>query len=130
MGIVLCRRVLGIVLCGIAIVASACSNPFASDGPTRIRLRNASSFELTSVTFDPGSEALKFARIAPNETTEYTSVAHAYSYGYFDALVGGERRTLQPIDYVGERYIGEGKFTYVITIQPQTKYPLMQLIKD
>ena len=111
-------------------VLTACANPFGSDGPTRIRLRNASSFELTSVTFAPGSERVEFDRIAPSATTEYRSVKHAYSYGYFDALVAGVRRTIQPIDFVRESYIGEGKFTYQVTIDAQTKNPSMQLIKD
>ena len=130
MGAVLARRLFRVALLGITVATAACGNPFGSDGPTRIRLRNASSFELTGVTFSPGSEQIKFDRIAPNATTEYTSVDHAYSYGYFDALVGGERRTLQPIDYVGESYIGEGNFTYVITVQAQTKYVVMELIKE
>ena len=120
------RLLVGAVIGGTA----ACGNPFGSDGPTRIRLRNASSFELTSVTFAPGSERVEFDRIGPNATTEYRSVEHAYSYGYFDALIAGVRRTIQPIDFVGESYIGEGKFTYVITIDAQTKNPSMQLIKD
>lgn len=118
------------IVVATAAAMVGCGNPFASDGPTRIRLRNASSFELTSVTFAPGSERVEFDRIAPNATTEYRSVEHAYRYGYFDALVAGVRRTLQPIDFVGESYIGEGKFTYQITIDAQTKNPSMQLIKD
>ena len=123
-------KVKQVLVAALMMVAAGCGNPFGSDGPTRIRLRNASSFELTSVTFAPGSERVEFDRIAPNATTEYRSVKHAYSYGYFDALVDGVRRTLQPIDFVGESYIGEGKFTYQITIDAQTRNPLMQLIKD
>ena len=127
---VLHARVRHFLVAATVVASAACGNPSGSDGPTRIRLRNASSFELESVTFAPGSERVEFARIGPNATTEYTSVDHAYSYGYFDALVAGERRTLLPIDYVGESYIGEGKFTYVITIDAQTKNPTVQLVED
>ena len=123
-------RVKQIIAATIVAATVACGNPFGSDGPTRIRLRNSSPFELTAVTFSPGSERVEFARIGPGATTDYTAVKNAYSYGYFDALVAGTRRTLQPIDYVGENYIGEGKFTYQITIDAQTKNPSMQLIKD
>ena len=123
-------RIRQFIVAATVFATAACGNPFGSDGPTRIRLRNASSFELTSVTFAPGSERVEFTRIGPNAITEYRSVEHAYSYGYFDALVAGVRRTIQPIDFVGESYIGEGKFTYQITIDPQTKNPNMQLMKD
>jgi hypothetical protein len=93
-------------------------------------LRNASAFELTSVTFAPGSPSLTFDRIAPGATTTYSKVPSAYSYGYFDALVGGERRTIMPIDYVGEKTIGDGKFTFEITIEPATRNPAVRLVKD
>jgi hypothetical protein len=119
-----------VIIAAIVAGSVGCGNPFGSDGPTRIRLRNASSFELTSVTFAPGSERVEFTRIGPNAITEYRSVEHAYSYGYFDALVAGVRRTIQPIDFVGESYIGEGKFTYQVTIDAQTKNPIIRLIKD
>ena len=127
---VISARIRQLLAVAVVVTTAACGNPFGSDGPTRIRLRNASSFELTSVTFAPGSERVEFDRIGANATTQYTTVKHAYSYGYFDALVAGVRRTLQPIDFVGESYIGEGKFTYQITIDAQTKNPSMQLIKD
>ena len=123
-------RIKRIFVAAGVVATTACGNPFGSDGPTRIRVRNASSFELTAVTFQPGSERVEYARIAPNATTDYTSVKNAYSYGYFDALVAGARRTIQPIDYVGESYVGEGKFTYQITVDAQTKNLSMQLIKD
>ena len=54
----------------------------------------------------------------------------AYRYGYLDLLVGGEHRRLQPIDYVGEDTIGDGNFTYVITIDTATRYPNVELRRD
>ena len=115
-----------------ALVAGlgACNNPFSSDDGTRVRLRNASAFELTSVTFNPGSRAVQFDRIAPGEVTEYRSVPHAYRYGMLDALVGGAQRRIQPIDYVGESVVGDGKFTYVITADQATRNLETTLIRD
>jgi hypothetical protein len=82
------------------------------------------------VTFQPGEPQLKFARIEPGEATDYVPVGNAYSYGYLDVTVDGARRVIQPIDYVGENYIGEGRFTYVITIEPGTLNPNTSLVKD
>ena len=113
-----------------AVASAACNNPFSSDDATRIRLRNASTFELTAVTFAPGTSRVEFARIGPAEVTPYSDVASAYSYGYLDVRVNGERRQLQPIDYVGESPIGSGRFTYVITIDAATLNPSMRLVRD
>ena len=64
---------------GVLTVAGlvACDNPFSSD-KTEVRLRNASAFELTDVTFQPGGPKLEFARIAAGEATPYTRVSGAY----------------------------------------------------
>ena len=115
----------------IALAANAaCSNPFSTDDGTEVRLRNSSSFDFTAVAFTPGTAELKFPRIAAGEVTAYIRVGNAYSYGYLDLLVDGEHRRLQPIDYVGESFIGDGRFTYVITIDATTRNPSVTLVED
>jgi hypothetical protein len=119
------------VCAAIAVaVGSACGNPTHSGDGTQIRLRNSSTFDITSVTFRPGEAKLEFARIDAGQVTNYVAVSSAYRYGYLDVTVQGERRVLQPIDYVGESVIGEGRFTYVITIEPGTLNPGVTLVKD
>ena len=95
-------RMKSAVLAVLFGLVTGCGNPFGGDDETRIRLLNASTFELTNVTFSSGRSQLEFARIGPGEATEYREVSEAYRYGYFDALVDGQRRTITPIDYVGE----------------------------
>ena len=124
------RRRLRLFAVAVLTAAVGCNNPFSSDEGTEVRLRNASSFELTAVTFMPGAAELKFARIAAGEVTGYVAVANAYRDGYLDLLVGGEHRRLQPIDYVGENYIGDGRFTYVITADAVTRTPSVTLVED
>ena len=123
-------RTVAVLALGAGTLLAACSDPFSTDEGTHIRLRNASTFDFTAVTFNPGTSELKFARIAPGTVTNYVPVANAYRYGYLDLLIDGEHRTLQPIDYVGESFIGEGRFTYVITIDPATRYPNVALVED
>jgi hypothetical protein len=113
------------------VVTAGCDNPLSSsDDGTRIRLRNASPFELTNVSFWPGPDKVSFARIAPLQATEYTRVSNAYSYGTLDVLVAGDHRRLQVIDFVGESYLDPGKYTYVITIDVATKNPSVRLVED
>ena len=114
---------------GVAVIPG-CGNPFSTDDGTHIRLRNSSSFVLTAVTFQPGEPELEFARIEPGEATDYVQVDNAYPYGYLDVTVNGARRVIQPIDYVGESYIGDGRFTYVIAIDPGTLNPTTTLVKE
>lgn len=120
----------GAVLGALLGLVAGCRNPFTGDDDTRIRLLNASAFEFTNVTFSSGVSQLEFARIGPGEATGYREVEEAYRYGYFDALVDGQRRTIQPIDYVGESTIGDGNFTYVITVDPATRQPSVALRRD
>lgn len=122
-------KTLAVAFAALSLVA-ACSNPFRSDDATRIRLRNSSDFELTNVTFMPGAAKVEFARIAPGAVTEYRMVESAYRYGMLDLLVGGVHRRLQPIDFVGESEIGDGDFTYVITIEAATRNPFVELQRD
>jgi len=122
-------RLAATLLVLVATVA-ACANLLSSDDGTRVRLRNASSFELTAVTFASGQASLEYARIAPGETTDYVRVENAYSYGMLDVLVGGQHRRIQPIDFVGESYIGDGKFTYVITVDAGTRNPQVALVEE
>jgi hypothetical protein len=124
------RIALVLVSAALVVAATACSDPFSTDEGTHIRLRNSSAFDLTSVTFRPGQAEIKFAHIEPGSTTNYIPVANAYSYGYLEVLVDGVRRVIQPIDYVGESFIGEGRFTYVITIDPSTLNPGITMVKD
>ncbi len=113
------------------ITATGCNkNPFSTDDGTHVRLRNSTSFELTNVTFKPGTTELKFQRIRPGEATNYVPVSNVYRYGYLDVLVDGERRVLQPVDYVGENFIGEGRYTYIISVDPSTLNPGVELVKD
>jgi hypothetical protein len=126
-----CLRIALVLLSvSLAAPATACSDPFSTDEGTHVRLRNSSTFDLTSVTFRPGQAELKFAHIEPGATTSYIPVANAYRYGYLELIVDGAPRVIQPIDYVGESFIGEGRFTYVITIDPSTLNPGITMVKD
>lgn len=111
------RRTLVRALSGAVLLAaaSACSSVFGSDA-TLIRLENASAVELTDVTFSAGHDPIHFDRIAPGGKTEYVEVDEAYSYGYVKVHANGQEYVLQPIDYVGEETIGDGRFTFRVAL--------------
>ncbi|MDF1504600.1 hypothetical protein [Roseisolibacter sp. H3M3-2] len=89
-----------------------------SDG-TRVRARNTTGVELRNVVLRfPGEERLAAARLPAGATTGHVAVRTAYRYAYVEAEIAGRRTVLQPIDYVGERPLGAGCFTYDLTLTP------------
>lgn len=111
-------------------LALASCRAVVGDGPTEIRLENGSEFALTDVTFSAGHAPLHFESLAPGERTAYATVDRAFGYGYLEVVVQEQRRVIQPIDYVGEEPIGEGRFTFRILISPESLQPGLALVRD
>lgn len=80
-----------------------------------IRVRNASSadFEHVVVTF-PNQHRVDYGRVRAGEVSDYRSVEQAYRYAGIAASAGARELTLAPIDYVGERPLDPGRYTYVL----------------
>ena len=76
------------------------------------RVENASdlSFERFDVEFVGQLES--FGPLAAGQLSEYRRVKAAFSYAYTDARAGELRFLLQPIDYLGERPLKPGLYTY------------------
>jgi hypothetical protein len=75
------------------------------------------------------SQTEVYGAIPPNGVTGYRVIKKAYRYAYIEAVVGGEPAVIQPIDYVGERELKAGKYTYVLTINARasSKYDRLRL---
>ena len=77
-----------------------------------IRVENSSdiSFESFQVNFDGQTES--FGPLAAGSVSEYRDISAAYRYAYTEALSGDRRFILQPIDFVGEKHLPPGTYTY------------------
>jgi hypothetical protein len=60
---------------------------------------------------------VKYGEIKAGAATDYQVWRRAYRYASVSLLADAGQMTMTPIDYVGERKLGEGHFTYVLTIQ-------------
>ena len=98
----------GLLLAGL----SGCSSPSEVDS-TRIRIRNATHVPFENVIVGDKS----YGDIAPGDVTEYQTWRHAYRYAYVSLKADGKPMLIQPIDYMGETPLGDGRFTYVLTIE-------------
>jgi hypothetical protein len=83
--------------------------------PVELRFENASqqTFDLLHVAFGRVAE---FEGLRPGELTEYQEFNDSYGYGYVRAVIGTEEYVIEPIDYVGERKLASGKYTFAFRI--------------
>ena len=81
--------------------------------PSEIRVRNGSNVEFKNVIV--GDK--KYGDIKPGATTDYQRWRLAYRYSFVSLTAASEPLKIQPIDYFGETPLGEGKFTYVLTME-------------
>lgn len=99
-----------------------------------IRIANRSNFEMVGVRVGFPSQTEEYGSIPPGVVTEYRAVPKAYRYAYIETTVDGKRAVIQPIDYVGERELKSGKYTYVLTLSKTatSEYDRLRLkcIKD
>ena len=78
-----------------------------------IRLRNSSAFDYQDIRVVT-SEEHDYGNLVTGETSEYQVHGSAYRYAFIELQINGATYTLQPIDYVGEKLLDLGKYTYEI----------------
>jgi len=94
-----------------------------------IRVANRSDVLMSNVVVKFPSQTETYGDIAPGSATDYRKVNRAYPYAYVEAVVSGNQAILQPIDYVGERLLAGGNYTYELTHNPRAsdKYGRLEL---
>jgi hypothetical protein len=80
---------------------------------TEIRVRNDSDVDFKDVVVG----GKKYGDIKPGATTDYQTWKTAYRYSPVMLIADSKPMQLQPIDYLGERELGDGHFTYVLSIR-------------
>ena len=80
---------------------------------TRIRIKNTSPYDYELLLV--GNQF--FGNLKSGQETEYKIFDHAYRYNFVSLAINGQVLKLQPIDYVGEKPLGHGRFTYLIGVE-------------
>jgi hypothetical protein len=98
----------------LLLLPSAC-NPFGSDDPVEVRVRNGSS-----VAFDRGAlyvhrDSITFTALASGQATPYREVERAYQIASTWVVTSSDTARLQVIDFVGEEPLSPGRYTYVLS---------------
>jgi hypothetical protein len=80
---------------------------------TEIRVRNDSKIDFENVIVG----GKNYGDIKRGAVTDYQTWEKAYGYSLVSLLADSKPLKFQPDDYVGEAQLGDGHFTYVLTIQ-------------
>ncbi|MEM6892924.1 MAG: hypothetical protein AAF554_04480 [Bacteroidota bacterium] len=76
--------------------------------PVQLRLTNTTDADFEDVVLRDRFVGF----LASGESSDFYTFDMAYRYGYVEALVNGEKFTIQPIDFVGEFPLNPGKYAY------------------
>jgi hypothetical protein len=118
----------------ISIFILSCSqSDDAVEKDILIRVKNVSQFNFTNVIVNTGGGENDYSTINFSENTDYKSFDFAYSYAFIELKIDGNTFTIQPIDYVGETKLDNGKYTYEVNaVDSGSQYSRLSLtlIKD
>lgn len=81
-----------------------------------IRVGNACGVDLQNIIVNTSSGNVQYGELKAGEVSAYKVFDIAYRYAFIQVNMGDEVYTFQPIDYVGEEPLTEGRYTYELTI--------------
>lgn len=107
-----------------------CSAPLSPGGPVQVRIANESSVSFDRVVVGFPEQEENYGAVPAGSQTDYRPIERAYRYAYIEVYVGAEKLVLQPVDHVGESFLREGRYTYVLDVGEQGKSLSFSLRRD
>lgn len=119
-----------ILLVALVALLGGCApvGPTAPSPEIRVVNRSQENYAKVIVRFPAGE--VDYGALAAGAASRYESVDEAYRYAAVDVLVGDERLTMQPIDFVGETPLGQGRYSYAIGLAPGGDQLTLELETD
>jgi hypothetical protein len=99
----------------VFFIIAGCSKNTDTNG-VLLRMENLTNNKLDSIVVINPAGSQVYNSIAANSKSEYKEFAFIYNYAYIRVYFGNQTAILQPIDYVGETKIENGKYTYRLSI--------------
>jgi hypothetical protein len=103
-------------LLALLMLLAGCSSALSPVGPVHIRVSNESAFHFDQVTVGFPHDEVSYGPVPAQSRSHYQRVEQAYRYAFVEVHTGGDTLVLQPIDYVGERLLTRGHYTYVLEL--------------
>jgi len=79
-----------------------------------LRIKNTSQFDYADVVVNTSGGEHIYGMVNSNQASDYKVFDLAYRYAFVELKIDGNTYTIQPIDYVGETPLDNGKYTYEI----------------
>ncbi len=114
-----------IVLFTISTILS-CANKGNKEN-INIRLSNVSQFNFKNIIVNTSTGNVSFENIESGEKSEFKPFELAYSYAYIELEIDDVKYTLQPKDYVGEKPLENGNYTYELNTSSRTGFNSLTL---
>ncbi len=101
---------------GLVILFSLFSCKKSPEGPTDIRIRNKSGVMFKNVNVDTSGGEHNYGDVNPGGVTEYYRFDIAYREAHITLDINDIQYEFVPVDYTYEVPLGQGKFTYELSI--------------
>lgn len=122
------KRFVGKLIGGGGLALLAACGSLLSGGDVEVRIENASTVTIDSVVVYPGGpDSLVATNLGVNARTPYRAIERAYRLATVEVRVGTGTARQQVIDYVGEKPLEGGRYTYRIRVTPQAGTPLLEV---
>lgn len=100
----------------ITMIIGCSKEQMSGQGGLEIRLSNSSQQNFKNVIVDTGTGKVSFGDLDAGKNTAYKKFSTAYRYAFVQLEINGQTYTLQPIDYVGEVPLKDGRYAYQISV--------------
>jgi hypothetical protein len=81
-----------------------------------------SEFDFENIKVSTTGDLVNFGNLTSNAKSEFIIFEAAYRYAFVEFQIGSETFTFQPIDYVGETLLSNGKYNYEINVNPDSEF--------
>ncbi|HEY0153960.1 MAG TPA: hypothetical protein VGB92_18250 [Longimicrobium sp.] len=98
----------------LLLLASSCG--ILDSDPVKLRVRNASSYDLEAIRVSRDRMSASYGSVAAGETSRYRSVSGVYQFAYAEARLDGTRVEWLPRDFVRAEPLETGSYTYELTV--------------
>ena len=120
------NKIFYLVIIGLTLFGCS-SNEAENQNDLQIRISNVSEFNYENIKVATTGEIVYFGNLKSNSKSASRVFDSAYRYAFVEFQINGETFTLQPIDYVGETLLENGKYAYAINVNIDTKRVILEL---
>ncbi len=112
------------LLLSVVLLLSVISCKKDPDGPTDIRIRNLTSSVFQEVNVNTSGGEFNYGDVGPGQVTSYHRFDIAYRQAHITLMINSVQYELIPVEYTYEIPLGEGKYTYELSIADSTEHTL------